>query len=147
MASSVKMQSRQPDLLCAEFITFPAATAFLLLRVISRRITRVGFWWDDWFAILCYVCHVCIADEVLLLTVILGNSRGMGHHDPLVYAIHHKDTSLKLTQYQGFREDSAYTQPTSRARPLKMQTRQLRNSSFSSNTSTPLPSFSPRSPS
>jgi hypothetical protein len=147
VASSVKMQSRQPDLLCAEFITFPAATVFLLLRVISRKITRVGFWWDDWFAILCYVWLTCTLDRPFLLTLISDNRRGMGHHDPLVYAIHHKDTSLKLTQYQGFREDSAYTQPTSRARPLKMQTRQPRNSSFSSNTSTPLHSFSPRSPS
>lgn len=141
------MQSRQPDLLCAEFITFPAATAFLLLRVISRRITRVGFWWDDWFAILCYVCLTCMPDELFVLTVILDNRRGMGHHDPLVYAFKHQNSTSKLTGYQGSSEDSAYMQPTSRTCPLKMQTRQPRNSYSSSNTSTPLPSFSPRSPS
>lgn len=93
-----------------------------------------------------YALFVFLRD-FLLLILISGNRRGMGHHDPLVYAIQRKDTSSKLTQYQGFREDSAYTQPTSRAHPLKMQTRQPRNSSSSSNTSTLLPSFSPRFPS
>jgi hypothetical protein len=51
------MQSRQLDLLAAEFITFSAATIFLILRIISRGITRAKFWWDDLFAVLCYVCY------------------------------------------------------------------------------------------
>ncbi|KAG5657721.1 hypothetical protein KAF25_007754 [Fusarium avenaceum] len=52
------MQSRQLDLYAAEFITFPAATIFLILRIVSRRITRAKFWWDDFFAILCYTTAV-----------------------------------------------------------------------------------------
>ncbi|KAI6765822.1 hypothetical protein HG530_006892 [Fusarium avenaceum] len=52
------MQSRQLDLYAAEFITFPAATIFLILRIVSRRITRAKFWWDDFFAILCYATAV-----------------------------------------------------------------------------------------
>ncbi|SPJ74290.1 related to L-fucose permease [Fusarium torulosum] len=52
------MQSRQLNLLAAEFITFPAATIFLILRIISRRITRAKFWWDDFFAVLCYATAV-----------------------------------------------------------------------------------------
>ncbi|KAF4455809.1 hypothetical protein F53441_2008 [Fusarium austroafricanum] len=48
------MQSRQPDLWAAEFITFPAATIFIILRLISRHITKIKFWWDDYFACLCY---------------------------------------------------------------------------------------------
>ncbi|KAM0543433.1 hypothetical protein ACHAPJ_012297 [Fusarium lateritium] len=55
------MESRQPDLWAAEFVTFPAATIFLLLRIISRRITRIHFWWDDYFACLCYVMAVAWA--------------------------------------------------------------------------------------
>ncbi|KAM5341461.1 hypothetical protein ACJ41O_014492 [Fusarium nematophilum] len=55
------MQSRQPDLWSAEFITFPVATVFIILRLISRKITRVGLWWDDYFAICCYTTAVAWA--------------------------------------------------------------------------------------
>ncbi|KAF4966174.1 hypothetical protein FZEAL_10681 [Fusarium zealandicum] len=55
------MQSRQPDLLSAEFVTFPFATVFIILRVTSRRITRAGLWFDDYFAIVCYALSVAWA--------------------------------------------------------------------------------------
>ncbi|KAL3601604.1 hypothetical protein FPOAC2_05874 [Fusarium poae] len=55
------MSSLQPDLWAAEFVTFPAATIFLILRLSSRRITRVHLWWDDYFAILCYIVAVAWA--------------------------------------------------------------------------------------
>ncbi|KAJ4244795.1 hypothetical protein NW762_014372 [Fusarium torreyae] len=55
------MESRQPDLWAAEFVTFPAATIFLLLRIFSRRITRIHFWWDDYFACLAYATAVAWA--------------------------------------------------------------------------------------
>ncbi|CAG7558271.1 unnamed protein product [Fusarium equiseti] len=55
------MRSLQPDLWAAEFITFPAATICLILRLSSRRITRVKLWWDDYFAILCYATAVAWA--------------------------------------------------------------------------------------
>ncbi|KAH6949744.1 hypothetical protein BKA56DRAFT_714736 [Ilyonectria sp. MPI-CAGE-AT-0026] len=69
------MQSRQTDLWSAEFITFPAATAFLILRLISRKITRVGLWWDDCFAISCYVCSAA-----LLVMNLSGMERGFALH-------------------------------------------------------------------
>ncbi|KAG5745917.1 hypothetical protein H9Q72_014489, partial [Fusarium xylarioides] len=53
------MRSRQPDLWAAEYITFAAATIFLILRIASRRITRIRFWWDDYFACASYVTAVC----------------------------------------------------------------------------------------
>nr|RBQ96936.1 hypothetical protein FVER53263_10934 [Fusarium verticillioides] len=53
------MRSRQPDLWAAEYITFAAATIFLILRIVSRRITRIRFWWDDYFACASYVTAVC----------------------------------------------------------------------------------------
>ncbi|KAL4731923.1 hypothetical protein ACLX1H_000920 [Fusarium chlamydosporum] len=52
------MRSLQPDLWTAEFVTFSAATICITLRISSRRITRVHFWWDDYFAILCYATAV-----------------------------------------------------------------------------------------
>ncbi|KPM41396.1 hypothetical protein AK830_g5185 [Neonectria ditissima] len=52
------MQSRQVDLLSAEFITFPVALVFLGLRLTSRRITRAGLWWDDYFAIACFATAI-----------------------------------------------------------------------------------------
>lgn len=48
-------ESKQIDLWISEFVTFGAATVFIGLRLLSRRLTRVEFWWDDWFAIGCYV--------------------------------------------------------------------------------------------
>lgn len=48
-------ESRQIDLWTSEFITFAAATIFIGLRLLSRRLTRIEFWWDDWFALCCYV--------------------------------------------------------------------------------------------
>lgn len=48
-------ESKQIDLWISEFITFGAATVFIGLRLLSRRLTRIEFWWDDWFAIGCYV--------------------------------------------------------------------------------------------
>ncbi|EWG52121.1 hypothetical protein FVEG_10934 [Fusarium verticillioides 7600] len=53
------MRSRQPDLWAAEYITFAAATIFLILRIVSRRITGIRFWWDDYFACASYVTAVC----------------------------------------------------------------------------------------
>ncbi|EXL92600.1 hypothetical protein FOIG_14340 [Fusarium odoratissimum NRRL 54006] len=53
------MRSRQPDLWAAEYITFAAATIFLILRIVSRRITRIRFWWDDYFACASYATAVC----------------------------------------------------------------------------------------
>lgn len=32
------------------------ATLFIVLRFWSRRMTRFGLWWDDWFAIATLVC-------------------------------------------------------------------------------------------
>ncbi|KAF0638651.1 hypothetical protein FPSE5266_04710 [Fusarium pseudograminearum] len=55
------MSSLQPNLWAAEYVTFPAATIFLILRLASRRITRIHLWWDDYFAILCYVTAVAWA--------------------------------------------------------------------------------------
>jgi hypothetical protein len=57
MASTTPTETKQPDLWISEFVTFSAATVFIGLRLLSRRLTRIEFWWDDWFAIGCYVCR------------------------------------------------------------------------------------------
>ncbi|KAL6352497.1 hypothetical protein LRP88_14264 [Fusarium phalaenopsidis] len=51
---STKIPSKQPDLWAAELVTFVAATIFLILRLFSRRLTRIRLWWDDYFALMCY---------------------------------------------------------------------------------------------
>ncbi|WZH42151.1 hypothetical protein QYS62_003141 [Fusarium acuminatum] len=51
---SAPKESKQVDLWASEFITFSAATIFIALRLLSRRLTRIKFWWDDYFAIGCY---------------------------------------------------------------------------------------------
>ncbi|KAF4973292.1 hypothetical protein FSARC_367 [Fusarium sarcochroum] len=72
------MASRQPDLWAAEFVTFPAATIFLLLRIVSRRITRINFWWDDYFACLCYVTAVAWA---IVLPIWIDHGFGLHAED------------------------------------------------------------------
>ena len=42
---------------------------------------------------------IFVFDELLLLTLISDNRRGMGHHDPLVYAFKHQNSTSKLTEY------------------------------------------------
>ncbi|KAF5669952.1 L-fucose permease [Fusarium heterosporum] len=71
------MLSRQYDLWTAEFITFPAATVFLILRIISRRITKAKFWWDDFFAILSYATAVVWA---IVLPIWINHGFGL-HSD------------------------------------------------------------------
>ncbi|RSL66825.1 hypothetical protein CEP53_003200 [Fusarium sp. AF-6] len=93
------MQSKQTDLLCAEFITFPAATVFLLLRIVSRRITRVGFWWDDWFAILCYATAVTWA-----IMIPLWVQRGFGLHATDVKSMSFEDANSLTKKYLFFIE-------------------------------------------
>ncbi|KAF5020318.1 hypothetical protein F66182_7694 [Fusarium sp. NRRL 66182] len=72
------MESRQPDLWAANFVTFPVATLFLLLRIVSRRITRVGFWWDDYFAFCCYVTAVAWA---VMLPIWINHGFGLHAED------------------------------------------------------------------
>ncbi|CAH0050683.1 unnamed protein product [Clonostachys solani] len=56
-------------------ITFAFATIAILLRVLSRVLTRLKFWWDDWLAITCY-----IIDVVWLIIIIIWVQKGLGKH-------------------------------------------------------------------
>ena len=38
---------------CWVLLSFLATT--LILRFVSRKLSRAGFWWDDWLALLCLV--------------------------------------------------------------------------------------------
>jgi hypothetical protein len=44
------------DVLVSVAVTLAMATAFMLLRMLARRMTRVALWWDDALAALAYVC-------------------------------------------------------------------------------------------
>ncbi|ESU11764.1 hypothetical protein FGSG_05754 [Fusarium graminearum PH-1] len=68
-------ESRQIDLWTSEFITFAAATIFIGLRLLSRRLTRIEFWWDDWFALCCYT------DSHLMLSIGIKEGLGLHIHD------------------------------------------------------------------
>ncbi|KAG8359204.1 hypothetical protein FVEN_g2947 [Fusarium venenatum] len=72
------MSSLQPHLWAAEFVTFPAATIFLILRLSSRRITRVRLWWDDYFAVLCYAVAVAWA---IMLPIWIRHGFGLHSDD------------------------------------------------------------------
>ncbi|RGP76745.1 l-fucose permease [Fusarium longipes] len=72
------MTSLQPDLWIAEFVTFPAATVFLILRLSSRRITGLRLWWDDCFAILCYATAVAWA---VMLPIWIQHGFGLHSED------------------------------------------------------------------
>ncbi|KAF4990603.1 hypothetical protein FGRMN_8362 [Fusarium graminum] len=69
------MENKQPKLWIAEWVPFITATAFITLRIMSRKITRVGLWWDDYTAMGCYACAVVWAVEAPLWI-----SKGLGLH-------------------------------------------------------------------
>lgn len=58
--------TKQTNLWVAEWSSFAAATVFIILRLVSRKLTRVGLWWDDYFAIACYVCIPYLNEACLI---------------------------------------------------------------------------------
>lgn len=48
--------SRQLNAYLCLSITFAAATLTLLLRLVARRVTKVSLWFDDYLALLAYLC-------------------------------------------------------------------------------------------
>ncbi|KAK2675351.1 AMP-dependent synthetase/ligase [Fusarium oxysporum f. sp. vasinfectum] len=85
-------ESKQIDLWISEFITFGAATVFIGLRLLSRRLTRIEFWWDDWFAIGCYA--VAIAWVVIIPIWI--KDAGLGLH---INDIHGRGTKAEILMH------------------------------------------------
>ncbi|KAF4975876.1 hypothetical protein FZEAL_7399 [Fusarium zealandicum] len=85
-------ETQQPDLWASEFVTFTAATIFLGLRFMSRRLTRVELWWDDWFALGTYT--MAIAWAVIIPYWI---TQGLGLH---IWDVHHapKDDVLYVNK-------------------------------------------------
>ncbi|KAJ4317792.1 hypothetical protein N0V84_007154 [Fusarium piperis] len=71
---STNIPSKQPDLWAAEFVTFAAATIFLILRLVSRRLTRIRLWWDDYFALMCYTMAL---GWLVILPIWIQNGLGL----------------------------------------------------------------------
>lgn len=48
-----------PDagVMSAMLITFTVATILLICRLVSRKITHVALWWDDYFCIVSWVSY------------------------------------------------------------------------------------------
>ncbi|KAJ3547447.1 hypothetical protein NM208_g1509 [Fusarium decemcellulare] len=67
--------SKQPELWAVEFITFAAATVFIALRLLSRRLTRIHLWWDDYFALCCYAMALA-----WVVIIPLWIDKGLGLH-------------------------------------------------------------------
>ncbi|KAH7123046.1 hypothetical protein EDB81DRAFT_913140 [Dactylonectria macrodidyma] len=86
------VESKQPDLWAVEFITFVAATIFIILRFASRRLTRVHIWWDDWLALSCYAMALA---WVVIIPIWI--SRGLGLHIDDVTSLS-KDEALYQTK-------------------------------------------------
>ncbi|KAI1050709.1 hypothetical protein LB507_009298 [Fusarium sp. FIESC RH6] len=69
------VENRQPSLWVAEWLPFVIATVFIGLRLMSRKITRVGLWWDDYAAIACYFCAIIWAVQTPIWIL-----NGLGKH-------------------------------------------------------------------
>ncbi|KAL1798061.1 hypothetical protein ACET3X_004667 [Alternaria dauci] len=67
----------QPDanVMSAMTITFSAATILLIFRIVSRRMTNVALWLDDYFAIVSWVAAVLYCGFALYWTL----EWGLGH--------------------------------------------------------------------
>lgn len=59
-------KSFTPDagVLSAMLITFSVATILLIFRLVSRKITHVTLWWDDYFAIISWVSCCLVKDKL-----------------------------------------------------------------------------------
>lgn len=62
--------------------TFATTIALLIvttivvgLRLLSRRIARLGFWWDDYITVLAWAMAVVVSMEGIVLPLL-----GLGHH-------------------------------------------------------------------
>ncbi|KAI1865804.1 uncharacterized protein JN550_008062 [Neoarthrinium moseri] len=69
------MESKQPAIYAVLFITFVLATTCLALRIFSRFLKKTSFWWDDFFAIGCYVIAIA-----WLITCPVWIGKGLGLH-------------------------------------------------------------------
>ncbi|KAF5572320.1 L-fucose permease [Fusarium pseudoanthophilum] len=67
--------TKQPNLWAAEWSSFAAATVFITLRLMSRKLREVGLWWDDYFAIACYFSAIAWS-----VVIMLWVSQGLGLH-------------------------------------------------------------------
>ncbi|XEV05978.1 hypothetical protein FSHL1_011265 [Fusarium sambucinum] len=66
-----------PDagVMSAQFITFGFATILLICRLVSRKITHVNLWWDDYFAMTSWVAAALYFSFAVYWTVAMG----LGH--------------------------------------------------------------------
>ncbi|CAH0056333.1 unnamed protein product [Clonostachys solani] len=55
--------------------TFLLATIFIVLRLVARYVTKVETWWDDWFALLAYLCAFGFSGVVIEWTAGAGLGR------------------------------------------------------------------------
>lgn len=45
----------RPDVIASIAVTLPLAALVLVLRLVARRMTRAGYGFDDWLAVLAFV--------------------------------------------------------------------------------------------
>ncbi|KAH7309898.1 hypothetical protein B0I35DRAFT_87549 [Stachybotrys elegans] len=66
-----------PDagVMSSQIITFSVASILLVCRLISRRITGVGLWWDDYFAIIAWLAAALYFGFTIYWAVVMG----LGH--------------------------------------------------------------------
>lgn len=67
------METKQPTIWAVLIITFALATICLAFRLFSRYLKKLPFWWDDFFAIACYV-RAKLNFYRLEITLLTGNS-------------------------------------------------------------------------
>ncbi|CAG9989554.1 unnamed protein product [Clonostachys byssicola] len=55
--------------------TFLLATILIVLRLVARYVTKIETWWDDWFALLAFLCAFGFSGVVIEWTVGAGLGR------------------------------------------------------------------------
>ncbi|KAH8754780.1 hypothetical protein F5883DRAFT_632524 [Diaporthe sp. PMI_573] len=88
-----KMESRQTDLCAVLFVTFATATIITILRLLSRRLTRLSLSWDDYFALCGYAISV---GWIIILPYWVNH--GLGLHITDIVAT--KDVTLEDALYE-----------------------------------------------
>ncbi|KAF2010741.1 hypothetical protein BU24DRAFT_426952 [Aaosphaeria arxii CBS 175.79] len=62
------MAGLQPNVYAAVFITMPAAIVALVLRLLSRRMIKMKYWFDDWFCVIAYIFALAYCIDVVYWT-------------------------------------------------------------------------------
>lgn len=86
----LRLNSQQHKAIAISILCIILPTVFVGLRLLSRRMCKVKFGWDDYFCVLSLVCYLCSVnmkdlknDTYTYIGAVMGCADYADHHDLL----------------------------------------------------------------